>query len=114
MTGWSPQSHGDGAGTGIVILFGGDGGCILQSINFQTARITRITTSMAMTFLVTRHLALVTLITCRFARPIQNRARSGRLYCESKELAGLCCNECRCRDDAPPLPRLPPPRSRSR
>jgi hypothetical protein len=40
---------------GIVILLGGDGGCIRQSMNFQTAITTRTTSSVAMTFLVTCH-----------------------------------------------------------
>ncbi|HWY51756.1 MAG TPA: hypothetical protein VNW72_09755 [Chthoniobacterales bacterium] len=39
--------YGFGAGTGIVTLLGGGGGCIRQSINFQTAITTRITTAVA-------------------------------------------------------------------
>lgn len=41
------QNHGDGAGTGIVILFGGGGGCIRQSMNFQTAITTSTTSAVA-------------------------------------------------------------------
>jgi hypothetical protein len=51
--------YGVGAGTGITILFGGGGGCIRQSINFQTAITTRITTKVAIAFLVTRRWSLL-------------------------------------------------------
>ena len=46
-------NQGDGAGTGMITLLGGGGGCVRQSMNFHTAITTRITINVAMIFLVT-------------------------------------------------------------
>src|SRR5690349_1232493 len=99
----------------MVILFGGGGGFVRQSINFQTTTTTRITTSAATTFLVTCHPSHVTIpTTYRSARRDRSPARSGRPYCGSKAAASLYCSEYRCRDGV--LPPRPPrtPRSRNR
>lgn len=55
----SHLDHGDGAATGIVMRFGGGGGCIRQSMNFHTAMTTIITRIVAIAFLVTGHFCLV-------------------------------------------------------
>jgi len=59
MGNYKIDNHGDGAGTGMMILFGG-GGCIRQSINFHTAITTRITATVAIQNRVARSFPLIT------------------------------------------------------
>jgi hypothetical protein len=54
------DNHGDGASSGATILFGGGGGCIRQSINFQTTITTRITATVAIHNRVARSFSLIT------------------------------------------------------
>jgi hypothetical protein len=60
MGNYKINNHGDDAGTGTTILFGGGGGCIRQSINFHTAITTTITATVAIQKRVARSFPLIT------------------------------------------------------